>query len=519
MSLAIEFARFSRTFANSPAIISVAGSDRETHAKNVSKWLALTEELSQKRNLSLGQIDNTLENAMESAVNLFMKGDDISALLGQLKITRAAERLAPGETAAVHIAAALRFNAAIELPGVSDSLIARMRIHFDEFQYHLAALYWLSRGILFRLHANWTEAISAFSIALDRLKLADPAAVKKITKLDYEQFKYRIKLSLVDCWINLGWEADEKERAYCYSKAYVTLEEYPDSIGNSTVNILRELNHIELMLLKGHVEDARNAVQRLRTRPMSGKNMIFRPSIFCLKARIAELEGNHSLMITELSRSVADSIRYPNAIQEYSIIQFGLNLIRENMLTREQVEPFLHAIVMMLEAKDWYTGRDHSSAVAKMAVQLWEIMHPESRNSEDLKDIYWAGYLHDIGKLLLPRSLLNKLGPLSPKEWELIHLHPIYGREIMLNFGNVAIANLIAEHHQNMLGSGYPGNVPASEKGLCIAVADYLEASTSANRKYKRPKSREESLMEFMSFAPECYPEALIKAVLIRFRQ
>jgi len=146
-------------------------------------------------------------------------------------------------------------------------------------------------------------------------------------------------------------------------------------------------------------------------------------------------------------------------------------------------------------------------------MRLWEIWKKEPPNQNMEKDFYWAAYLHDIGKLRLPRSLLNKIAPLSDEEWSLIRMHPTYGQDILDTFGLPQIALWVNDHHQDQNGTGYPGSKPASPVGLCIAIADYLEASTSPNRKYKKPKSFTESVKELQRFGLGRYPDELIDAV------
>jgi putative nucleotidyltransferase with HDIG domain len=76
---------------------------------------------------------------------------------------------------------------------------------------------------------------------------------------------------------------------------------------------------------------------------------------------------------------------------------------------------------------------------------------------EDLTHLRRGALLHDIGKLGIPDSILNKPGPLSESEWELMRRHPVHGYEILapIPFLQPA-AEIVRCHHENWDGSGYP---------------------------------------------------------------
>jgi putative nucleotidyltransferase with HDIG domain len=113
-----------------------------------------------------------------------------------------------------------------------------------------------------------------------------------------------------------------------------------------------------------------------------------------------------------------------------------------------------------------------------------------------------AAMLHDIGKVGIPDSILNKPGPLTKEEWEIMKTHASIGREMLMQSGikSMKIASVIAhEHHERWDGTGYPnGKAGASIAlvGRICAIADVFD-SLLDKRVYKEPWTKEETKKYF----------------------
>ncbi|MFC1848863.1 HD-GYP domain-containing protein, partial [candidate division CSSED10-310 bacterium] len=286
---------------------------------------------------------------------------------------------------------------------------------------------------------------------------------------------------------------------------------------NPVVQYVSELNSVELDIIEDRLNNAKIRIDDFLNwqNIYSDKVALVYPITFCIRAKISSIEGDVTSMISHLSLALAESSMFPHAFHEFQIISYALELMKANSISQKQREPLFKAMVFMLEAKDWYTGRGHSSAVANFATALWDTWQYKSAKPALREDLYWAAYLHDIGKIKLPRSLLNKIAPLSDKEFKLLRKHPVYSQEILDEFGAHSIAKLAGEHHQDAQGRGYPGNEPASPMGLCIALADIIEAATSAGRVYRTPKTLGVVLEELAEMGPERYPTGLVDAVQV----
>jgi putative nucleotidyltransferase with HDIG domain len=162
---------------------------------------------------------------------------------------------------------------------------------------------------------------------------------------------------------------------------------------------------------------------------------------------------------------------------------------------REQAEKihkaFLSAVkslVYALEAKDVYTS-GHSERVTKMAVEIAEAM---GLSGLEVERIRLAGILHDVGKIGVPESILNKPGRLEKHEYEIVKTHSELGEKILRSvITDNEILQAIRHHHERYDGSGYPDrlsgtNIPKAAR--ILAVADAYDAMTS-DRPYRRAMS------------------------------
>lgn len=158
----------------------------------------------------------------------------------------------------------------------------------------------------------------------------------------------------------------------------------------------------------------------------------------------------------------------------------------------------LEAIVEILSKKDNYTA-NHSKMVARIAFELGRTLKLSKR---DLKLLYKAGILHDIGKIAVPESILNKVGKLSAQEYEIVRIHPEIGAQIVEKFpGLRETARIIRYHHERLDGSGYPEGLKNEQIPLLaqiLAVADVYCALTD-DRPYRKAYTKLEAIQIMMN--------------------
>jgi HD-GYP domain-containing protein (c-di-GMP phosphodiesterase class II) len=117
--------------------------------------------------------------------------------------------------------------------------------------------------------------------------------------------------------------------------------------------------------------------------------------------------------------------------------------------------------------------------------------------------------LHDVGKIGVPDSILQKPGPLTEEEYAVMKTHPALGAHILGAAERRAEANWVLHHHERPDGKGYPNGVSdVPLEASIIAVADAFEAMIS-KRPYREPRPVEEALEELLrcsgtQFDPRC---------------
>ncbi len=210
--------------------------------------------------------------------------------------------------------------------------------------------------------------------------------------------------------------------------------------------------------------------------------------------------------IRNIAKSIAISVEIRKLIKDLEE-----KLKREKELT----EKIVKSLVRGIEIRDSYT-RGHSERVAFFAKRIAEEM---GLKEEEVKAIYTAGLLHDIGKIGIPDSILLKPGKLSNEEYEIIKLHPKLSYELLKHI-DVLEDSLpgIKHHHERWDGSGYPDGLKGKEIPLqarILAVADTFDAMTS-DRIYRKGVSKAEAVKELKKLSGKSYdPEVVENALYV----
>lgn len=144
----------------------------------------------------------------------------------------------------------------------------------------------------------------------------------------------------------------------------------------------------------------------------------------------------------------------------------------------------MESLATALEARDEYT-RGHSQRVSELSLMIGEEM---GLGHEALEELRIGTILHDIGKIGVPDSILNKRGGLTDEEFMVMRQHPVIGYEIcrplMLSEG---ILMIIRNHHEKLDGSGYPDGLKGGELPLSLRIVCVVDAfdAMSSRRPYR----------------------------------
>jgi putative nucleotidyltransferase with HDIG domain len=177
--------------------------------------------------------------------------------------------------------------------------------------------------------------------------------------------------------------------------------------------------------------------------------------------------------------------------------QVAIALDREQFIDRIHEMNFesVYSLVQAIEMRDPYT-RGHSLQVAKLASAIAEAIGFTGR---DLELVKFAGLLHDVGKIAVPESILQKPSFLSGDEWKVIQLHPKQSVMIIDPIkGLRQIRDWILYHHERWDGRGYPKNIKGDRipiQSRILSVCDTYSAMTE-DRPYRKRLSDQEARNE-----------------------
>lgn len=178
----------------------------------------------------------------------------------------------------------------------------------------------------------------------------------------------------------------------------------------------------------------------------------------------------------------------------------------------------LKVAMTMGEMRDPYTA-GHEQRVAEIAVAIGAELGFDEKRQLGLRI---AGYVHDVGKIMIPAELLAKPSRLSPHEFLLIKEHPRAGYDILKNVEcNWPVADVAWQHHERMDGTGYPQGLKGEAilmEARIMAVADVVEAMSS-HRPYRPGLGIDRALAEIERGRGTSYDANAVDACLRLFRE
>ncbi len=189
----------------------------------------------------------------------------------------------------------------------------------------------------------------------------------------------------------------------------------------------------------------------------------------------------------ELLKVIANQMAV--ALNNLSLFTHLSEHMEKNRKLYEEMRRIYHdtiqAFAAAIDAKDPYT-RNHSQRVARYAVAIAKEL---GWSDPDIEGIYVAGFLHDVGKLVISNDLLNKKEALTPGEIGELKSHPSLSYKILsnINFPWKDVVTIIRHHHERLDGTGYPGALTGSELSdgvKILTLADSFDAMTS-ERSYR----------------------------------
>ena len=155
----------------------------------------------------------------------------------------------------------------------------------------------------------------------------------------------------------------------------------------------------------------------------------------------------------------------------------------------------IETLVDFIDTKDIYTGK-HSQRLVKDCVYLAKQVH---LSEKDIHDLEVAAILHDVGKIKIPKSILNKFGQLTEEERQILNQHAATGAHAIEKIPKfLRVSKIIRHHHERYDGQGYPDGIKGSDIPIgsrILFVVDAFDAMTN-DRPYRKAISLAEAINE-----------------------
>ncbi len=181
-------------------------------------------------------------------------------------------------------------------------------------------------------------------------------------------------------------------------------------------------------------------------------------------------------------------------------------------LGQSEIQDML-AIAKSVEEKDSVT-EGHCKRLEQLAVVTGERL---GLSGQDLIDLSYGAFLHDIGKVLVPSEILEKEDALDDTEWAEMRKHPEYGAEMLKEKELLqGAAKIVRAHHEHYDGGGYPRGLKAEQIPIgarVVAVVDAYDAMTST-RPYQRAQAQRDAIEELRRSAGTHFDPEVVRAFI-----
>jgi putative nucleotidyltransferase with HDIG domain len=169
----------------------------------------------------------------------------------------------------------------------------------------------------------------------------------------------------------------------------------------------------------------------------------------------------------------------------------------------------------VVEADDGYTG-EHSKGVVRLCLEIAELLNLSAGARRNLE---FGALLHDVGKIAIPKDIINKPGKLNDREWTIIKTHTLEGQKLLDTVGGFMreVGLIVRSHHERWDGGGYPDGLAAEQIPLesrIISCCDTWNAMRT-DRSYRQRLTFEEAEAEMRSIAGGQLDPKVVAALMV----
>jgi HD-GYP domain-containing protein (c-di-GMP phosphodiesterase class II) len=173
----------------------------------------------------------------------------------------------------------------------------------------------------------------------------------------------------------------------------------------------------------------------------------------------------------------------------------------------------------VLQVEDEYTAM-HSRGVVSLAVEVAAELRLDERR---MRNVEFAALLHDVGKIAIPKEVINKPGPLTDEEWVVVRTHTVEAQRMLEQVGGLLadIGRIVRSSHERWDGGGYPDGLAGEEIPLearIVFCCDAFDAMTS-DRPYRAARPVEEALAELHDHAGTQFDPVVVDALTVIVRK
>ena len=168
----------------------------------------------------------------------------------------------------------------------------------------------------------------------------------------------------------------------------------------------------------------------------------------------------------------------------------------------------------VLGADDEYTGF-HSRGVVSLSIAVADAM---GLDSADRRNVEFGALLHDVGKIAVPKEIINKPGPLTEQEWSVVRMHTVEGQQMLERVGGllVEVGRVVRSTHERWDGGGYPDGSAGEEIPVGSAIVCCCDAfnAMTTDRSYRDAMSLEEAIEELKANSGTQFSPGVVEALL-----
>jgi putative nucleotidyltransferase with HDIG domain len=169
----------------------------------------------------------------------------------------------------------------------------------------------------------------------------------------------------------------------------------------------------------------------------------------------------------------------------------------------------------VLVADDAYTGGEHTLGVVDLSLEVGRELGMDALG---LRNLEFGALLHDVGKINVPKEIINKPGRLTEEEWKIIQRHPVDGQQMLDRVGGrlSQVGRIVRTHHERVDGTGYPDGLRGDEIPLearIISACDAYSAMTTT-RSYRAAMPSSDAMTEIVRCAGAQFDAAVVAALV-----